>query len=356
MSSPHFLTGFFRWKLGSRKFICLLTSLVAMANADACNVPVFRYAFERWMPDPYVVNLTYQGKVPEPQLVATLKKTADQSLANFEFKVTEVSAPSKQELPWVSVEFPQSAENAKPVWSGPFTTDTGRFLLDSPARRELVRRLIGGDSVVWVVIDGDDATINLLNAQLRKLEKELVLPPPDLSDPNTRDNSDLKIVFSVLPISRTDPAEKFFVSMLLNSDPAVMGTTGPIAFPVFGRGRVLNAVAGKDINASRITGIADYVCGSCSCEIKRSNPGVDLLLAADWDALPLTPAVKDPPLPPLVSLASGGAPVQVQPSPSPTQVPISLAPNSTLQRNLVSALSLLLIAVIIGTLVIRRKS
>ena len=326
-----------------------------MADARACQVPVFRYALERWPADTYTVRLFYHGTMPEPQVVAALQKAADDSAANFTFTTTDAPDPGKHELPWLSVQFPRCEDSAEPAWSGPFAADTGRLLLDSPARRELVRRLAGGDAVVWVVIDGDAATANLLDSQLRKLEKEISVPEPDPNDPRTADNSDLKIAFSVVPVSRADPAEKIFLSMLLNAAPYVTETKAPTVFAVFGRGRLLNAFDVQNLNANTIAATCEFICGSCSCEIKSANPGIDLLLAANWDDALTDQAVKDPPLPPLVSLASIAAPAHPLPSSTPQHAAHSAAVDAALWRNLFLALGVLVVAIIIGTLMTRRK-
>jgi hypothetical protein len=69
-------------------------------------------------------------------------------------------------------------------------------------------------------------------------------------------------------------------------------------FPVFGRGRVLAGLAGKEITAEALQDMAGVLCGPCSCLAKRLNPGTDLLLAADWETL-LTERPKEPePSPP----------------------------------------------------------
>ena len=41
------------------KFISLFLSLFLSVNIFACSVPVFRYALERWHPDPYHIVLNY---------------------------------------------------------------------------------------------------------------------------------------------------------------------------------------------------------------------------------------------------------------------------------------------------------
>ena len=77
---------------------------------------------------------------------------------------------------------------------------------------------------------------------------------------------------------------------LLSSEPDLHGRDEPMAFPVFGRGRVLYALVGAGVNADNVRHALDFLVGGCSCTIKRENPGVDLLLTADWSVItPTTP-------------------------------------------------------------------
>ena len=39
----------------------------------------------------------------------------------------------------------------------------------------------------------------------------------------------------------------------------------------------------KGIHAANILEASAYLCGACSCEIKEQNPGIDLLMTADWE-------------------------------------------------------------------------
>jgi hypothetical protein len=56
----------------------------------------------------------------------------------------------------------------------------------------------------------------------------------------------------------------------------------PIAFPIFGRGRVLYSLAGKGINLNNILSANSFLSGPCACTVKEQNDGYDLLLCADW--------------------------------------------------------------------------
>ncbi len=63
----------------------------------------------------------------------------------------------------------------------------------------------------------------------------------------------------------------------------------PMAFPVFGRGRVLYALIGKGINPDMIRRACEFMVGPCSCQVKAQNPGFDLLTNYNWEQ-----AVGDP--------------------------------------------------------------
>jgi hypothetical protein len=332
-----------RWKA----LIQSLAVLVA-AGALACNVPVFRYALERWPADNFGVTILRRGALPpaEQAVADTMKEASEKYAANFMLRVTDVPGPTNFPLPAVTVNFPYSRGTELTAWHGPFTADTGRLLLDSPVRRELARRIVKGDSVVWLLLDGDAPTKKLLDTELRKLEKETTVPEVDPNDPRTMGNTELKIAFSVLPVSRTDPAEKLFVAMLLNAAPSLTNSTGPVAFPVFGRGRVLAALAGEELSVENINAATEYLCGACSCEIKAQNPGMDLLLAVNWEDAIEERTIQDPPLPPLVSLSSLAASAQPPPV---------VAADGGLRRNLFLALGVLLGVAIIGTLLFLQR-
>ena len=78
--------------------------------------------------------------------------------------------------------------------------------------------------------------------------------------------------------------------MLLGSEPDLAGSKGPMAFPVFGRGRVLYALVGAGITVDTVRRAGAFIGGECSCTIKHGNPGTDLLLVADWSDVHLSDA------------------------------------------------------------------
>lgn len=159
-----------------------------------------------------------------------------------------------------------------------------------PLRRDLVQRLTKTDSVVWVLLEigdkqRDDAAANLLQARLTYLTSVLKLPKLDPQDIVSGAEEQLRLSFSTVRLARTNAAEQVFANMLLGSEPDLHEIAEPLVFPIFGRGRVLYALAGKGITHENIDQAASFLIGACSCEVKEQNPGVDLLLAADWNRL-----------------------------------------------------------------------
>lgn len=81
-----------------------------------------------------------------------------------------------------------------------------------------------------------------------------------------------------------------------------------MAFPVFGRGRILEPLIGKGIHEGNVLEHSTYLCGACSCEVKDQNPGIDLLMAANWDPVDTSPEVE------LVTITPQGTQSHAEPS------------------------------------------
>jgi hypothetical protein len=219
------------------------------------------------------------------------------------------------------VRYPIAARNDAVIWSGPLGEKAVGTLLDSPVRREIVQRIAAGETAVWLLLESgnetaDDAAAKLLQDRLAKLKTLLKLP--ELTDsPDDKISSDgppLRIAFSVLRLTRHNPVEQLFIRMLLNSEDDLLDKTDPIAFPIFGRGRALWALVGKGINEDTIDESGAFLVGPCSCQVKRMNPGTDLLIMADWDAqIEARRLVKTPQPPPLQGLSSGVEVLSVPP-------------------------------------------
>jgi hypothetical protein len=291
--------------------LLFLLWLVGASPAQACSIPVFRYALERWRSereeDLYRVVVFHRGPLsPEEKSALDRLQTLSEvgaRRANFVTELVDVSgkmtddvrklweAQKNPTLPWMVLRFPESDEKRPTPWAGPLTKVNVGLLTESPARKEIARRILAGDSVVWVLLESgdtvaDDAAAKLLQTELKRLEKVVELPE-GLGEGPVKLLSELpvRIAFSMIRLSRTDSAEQAFIGMLLNTEDDLPEEKGPMAFAVFGRGRAMPALVGKGINADMLQRGSEFLCGACSCQVKRLNPGYDMLMAVNWDAI-----------------------------------------------------------------------
>ena len=254
----------------------LLLGAWQVASLRACDVPVFRYALERWESLPYRLIVLHREPLKENEqaMVDSLTKAAqnEEQPANLIVQTVDLGQ-EKPEWPqalYKHLESPalpcavllqadlaamymgpnQGPPGGTIVWSGPLEKDLGTRLLDSPARRDIIRRLLKGDSAVWVLLESgdkakDDAAVEKMSKNLKELGESLKLPedptaegadaanagPDDGTNIDVSGGVPLKVAFSVLRLSRTDPAEAMFVKMLLATQseprPAASETESP---------------------------------------------------------------------------------------------------------------------------------
>ncbi len=332
--------------------------LVAPASG-LCSIPVFRYALERWPAAPYEAILFHRGPLAaehEAVLSGIRESSANVMVekADLEGKpdaaVQEIwKAQGNPALPWLALRFPQSEPAMPSAWAGPPDAARVRALLDSPARREIAQRIILGESAVWLILEcgdaaRDGAAAKLLGAELAALEKTLKLPEEDAGAMPLLSDVPLRIAFSVLRLSRRDPAEKEFVAMLARSGGALAEGKGPVALPVFGRGRALWPLEGERLSAPEIAEAAEFLAGACSCQVKEMNPGLDLLFDAPWENLLSEPAEKKAGPPP------PAAPSKPEARPGPAS---RTSPAWSLPWTGIAALAILVLAA--GALLLRPR-
>ena len=266
----------------------LFVLLLAATSAIACSVPVFRYALEHWEADAYCVTAPAGAKLPENYVVTTGAE------------------------PKIELRQPKSARNDAVIWSAPFSEANVAVLVDSPARKQIAERLREGESAVWVFLASGDVAKDA--EALKALEERIdylggVMNLPKLDDQDIKNGlvsipgDGLRLAFSVVKVKRDDPAEAAFVAMLLASEEDLRGFNEPMAFPIFGQGRALYALVGKGIRAETIDEAAQFLIGSCSCQVKEQNPGVDIAMAVDWRQMVKDQATPGQNLPELSAVA-----------------------------------------------------
>ena len=368
---------------GGLLFLGMVTWLLTLGGAAhvyACSVPVFRYALEEWNADPYVVEVVHRGPLHGEAVVARdlLDSYARGEEVSANFVVSYVDAEKRSQgmesahtqgltdagEARMTVYLPVAIGRREPVWSGPLTREAVKKIVDSPLRREIARRLLRGDSIVWILLESGDektdvAAATLLEEQLKVLETTLKLPelpmPQEEAIPATEDGTMLRLAFSLVRLGRDDEAEAFLVASLLRTEPDLPALRQPMAFPIFGRGRVLYALAGKGINAENIRRACEFLIGPCSCIVKAENPGVDLLMAADWE-LHMGALVVTQELPPLAGVTDLIAPEKAaSPAPPARELPKpKTAPASGgLPQSVLIVMGSAFVLIVIGTLVMR---
>jgi hypothetical protein len=287
-----------------KAIISLLIVIVAFGVSESlgCSVPVFRYALERWPADYYIAEIEYSQELADEAKSAAklLEKHSEgdgETICNLHVKLKQVAGLDKPKL---TLRFPRQSKIPVDTWSGDLNLAAVKSIVDSPVRKEIAKRLIAGVSAVWIFLESgnlekDAAAMKIVKKNLDDLQKTLRLPEENLQDMTATDydpslviaeeNEDkVKIEFSIISLSRKDPAEKFLVDLLLKTENDLYDYDEPMIFPVFGRGRILYAILGKGINGKNISKACVFLSGACSCQVKSLNPGVDMLLNVDWDS------------------------------------------------------------------------
>ena len=301
--------------------------------SGAAAMPTFRQALERWPAADYEIVVFHRG-APDDEaqvLIDQLRAARVQKFANVDVKPIDVSGQMDAAMenlwtcqtnpapPWVVVRAPNTSADASPVWSGPLSEELVGAVIDSPARRKIAEGLLRGMSVVWVLLEcgdaaRDEAAVDTLAGELRRLEKKLTLPP---AASTLRSPLPMRVAFGLVRVTRNDPAEEFFATTLQHGK--ALFTARPVAFPVFGRGRMLGGLVGREIVADEIEQACSSIVAACATESKDQCPGRDLLLAANWNSV----------FDPAAGLASGPASTKVAPEgENPASTPSAVSPAS----------------------------
>ena len=307
----------------------LLALLLLCSSAAACNIPVFRYALERWTADPIELVVFHRGPLNSTsaeQLAAWERLAGPSSKANlkiFRHNVSDFSAPLPDTAPplpqdvasrrqlWLSLP-PASQANLPCVvarsrhgrdriinhWISPLAEAAER-LAESPARTELIRRLQQGHSIVWLIVspptpqaaNSTTTTTKLLETartqltqQCQSLPNQLELPE-GIGLPGSELYSEIPLLlkFSTLEIDAADAHETYLIRQLSGLQPEAWNAGEPLIVPVFGRGRALEVIPASKLNPELIHDLTQFLCSACSCQVKEQNPGFDLLLNSNWN-------------------------------------------------------------------------
>ena len=305
-----------------KHLLSIVFLLFPMLSAVACNVPVFRYALERWENDPFQLVVFHEGALTA-DLSSELDKmeplaTATDARPNWKIARVDVSKPvpelwtglwkkeQGQPLPRMVLCTPEWTKNDDALMSAPLTKASLTDLGTSPKRAEVLAHLLKGTAVVWIVAETKDkkasaGLLALIQDESVRL-KDAIGIPPNIGKDGVNVLSDLpvEVSFAIVRVDVDDPAEATLVKLLNNGEPI----TEPMLYPVFGRGRALAAMPNSTVNKELLEETARFLCGACSCQVKAQNPGFDLLVSTNWQQIfgedaapppqPKTPASSKP--------------------------------------------------------------
>jgi hypothetical protein len=293
----------------SRRLVTGLATFVLLTSSVvlACNIPVFRFALERWQPDPSEVIVFFDADLPDDD-AATVKELETASSRNGgqanlqmircdlrtnqdqELQNLWLSTKEKTRLPLPAVVIRSLKGHGQTInyWRGRVSELRRDRILESPIRSELTRRLQSGDAVVWLLVTSTDkqktvAARKLLDAQCQALPREIELPE-GIGLPGSELYSEVPLLlqFSVLEINREDAQEQYLIQQFSGFQADAFAEGEPLIVPVFGRGRALEVIPASQLSAELIQDLTRFLCGACSCQVKEQNPGFDLMLTTNW--------------------------------------------------------------------------
>lgn len=315
-------------RCGGRGWAGLVMAVAALlpCPASACDTPVYRYALERWQPDDFLLVAPASAQESlRREIDALASRGPRANVAVLDpLEAAQLGRPVDPDR-MVLLAPPDKWQPGKleEVWSGPPTAAALARLADSPARRELAKRLISGEAIVWVVIDRGEADggdgLQKLDPLITEFIRDVVAEDearkdePSLAEPDAPalKPSDKAIFWpprmSVLRVRADDPQEREFTALLTAAGEPELAAVSAV-FPVFGCGRTLGGLRLANLKAEAFLSACDFLTGACSCEVKEISPGTDLLLAAHWNAVPkLIPRGGDDPLADSVQEEQGSA-------------------------------------------------
>jgi hypothetical protein len=286
------------------RFVLAAASCLLLAQfAGACSVPVFRYALEQWPAARYELLVFHDRPLSQEERETVRQIERSSTLANVTIRQVNLAGEANGDLrsiwnrdgkgaalPRLVLRYPESTPAMPSVWSASLSPESTAKLIASPARRAIYDHLTAGNAgVVVLLLSGDaaadDSAREMLRTQLPAIAGRIELPAKSDEGPQVQSLIPLHIRFPVVEVRR-GLAEELLVQILVGSEDGLDKVRGPIAFPIFGRGRALCSLHGADLaKPAELRHSLDFLCRACSCQVKELNPGIDLLIAGDWETI-----------------------------------------------------------------------
>ncbi|MGE5419807.1 MAG: hypothetical protein ACM3UT_06445 [Chloroflexota bacterium] len=142
-------------------------------------------------------------------------------------------------------------------------------LVSSPAREKIAGEIMKGKLCVMVYLNSGIKEKD--EKGMSELKKGIAASP-------------YAAIVPVVAVNIDDPAERHFISMLMNVESDLKGIREPMLFGVFGKFKALEPLVSGGITAENISYMLDFLTADCSCLIKDDLPGTDILYSGKWDS------------------------------------------------------------------------
>lgn len=289
------------------------TPVESLIPAETVSVPVAvsPVGSWKWKPDYYRAVVIYnvenpletdegvkaiQAKSGErmKSLNLLLRKIDMNDKASIDEKTAEALKLLEPGFPFTMIYFPENSGIENPLWSGPLTAEDADMISDSPARREIARRLLKGESVVWLLIESgieykDYRILKLLTEEIKNNgispSGSEVAVTPEVNAKKDGIKTKVPAKMSIIRISREDAVEKILLNTLNGIEPEIMNVGNePVLVPIYGRGNIFKLFPDDEINIENIRNTIQSVSGKSNGSEKVPNRGTALLLSVNWDA------------------------------------------------------------------------
>ena len=381
----------------------LLVFFLLIATSFACEVPVFRYALERWERDLYKVFIIHRGDLSEndtalwkqiqdnaigygghTNILAYKVNVADEKEAgNFHKIYAKLKDIDVNEKPQILLLFPNITKVYDPIWQGDLNQKNIDELLKPKATSKLMTGILQGYSSTFLLMESgnkekDERAAETIKKAMAELKESLDIPEGIVQtdgevtggklsayqaatiDPSNvlKSGIPLKIDFNMVRMPNND-SHPIFRSILGKVFTSKKTEGEPRLFAFFGRGRLLGPMVGEEITVKHISQLSAYLCSACSCQVKRQNPGLDFLTTLNWTSyLQGSEVVVDKELPPLIGLLDI-SPEDVIQDKEENEEPITKAvegiESSSVFRNTAFTILGAFICILGGTFMMRRK-
>jgi len=263
----------------------IATMLWVCARAAApCDVPVHQYALEHWERDQYVVyySLADGGMSGAEAALARVSRASTAAGGHCNVLVRRLDPKAvPRDVPHAVRElFVQDtgvgqgrlvvcSGSGGAVYAGPLASAALRGFAGSPARSRIAGSLARDRQAVLLVLatgrpELDDPALALTRAVAQRCGA-------------TGKQA------AVVAVRRDDPREAWLVRQLLCVEPDLAGIDAPMVYGLIGRARAMPPYVGRGISEANVEALVKLMYGPCSCDIKESHLGMDLLTNYPWE-------------------------------------------------------------------------